>query len=383
MSTFNRAAYIEESLDSILDQTLPPSQVIVVNDGCTDDTADRLADYADRISVLRLANGGKARALNAAMARVTGDYVWIFDDDDVALPTAIASRVEVMRRRPDAGLVFARHYWGTDGVGGRIVRREESTWPSFDESTLLLTFMRGCFTTLQGALIRTSSLRDVGPLRDELLRSQDYDILLRLVRRFPVALLDEPVCIIRRHSGARGPAKVRHDSSQREAMWAKFDGLLGQALRREASLGEYLAPPVITALSPGQVRSALLNRMSVMASKGLAAEMLEDAVAFARASGEAGVTALSESERTLVVESVQQRYFRISVVPERAAFVRGARPLMRLPQGRAVLRGWARGLLGLAHWGGGSVSERLDIAAMAATLAGLSVLPTHGSEALF
>jgi hypothetical protein len=381
MSTFNRATYIEESLNSILEQTLPPDQVIVVDDGSTDDTAGRLAGYGDRIHVLRLANGGKARALNAAMPLVTGAYVWIFDDDDVALPTAISSRVEVMRRHPDAGVVFARHYWGADGVGGKIARKEESTWPSFDESSLLLTFMRGCFTTLQGALIRSSSLREVGPLREELLRSQDYDILLRLVRRFPVALLDEPVCIIRRHSGARGPANVRHDSSEREAMWAKFDGLLGQALRREASLGEYLTPPVKSALRPEQVRSALLNRMSVMASKGLAAEMLEDAVAFARASGEAGVTALSESERALVVESVQQRYFRISVVPERAAFASAARQLMRLPLGRSMLRGWARGLLGLAHWGGGSVSERLDIAAMAATLAGLSVLSSNGSRA--
>ncbi len=331
--------------------------------------------------MIRKENGGKARAINAALPLVTGEYVWVFDDDDVALPTAIEERLQVLEERPDAGLVLARHYWGECDERGRIRRAEEAKWPAFDESTLLLRLMGGCFTTLQGALVHARSMRSVGPFRESLLRSQDYDMLLRLVRQFPVALLDRPVYVARRHGGARGPAEVRHASSEREAIWAKFDGLLGQALRREASLGEYLAPPVKSALSPEQLRSALLNRMSVMASKGLATEMLEDAVAFARASGAAGVTTLSEPERLLVVASVQQRYFRISVVPERAAFVSGARQLMRLPLGRSILRGWARGLLGLAHWGGGGVSERLDVAAMAATLAGLSALPSYGSRA--
>ena len=75
---------------------------------------------------------------------------------------------------------------------------------------------------------------------------------------------------------------LRHAAADREQVWARYDGLLGKHLRREAALGEFLSPPAGDALTQEQTRLALLNSMSVMASKGLAAEMIEDAAAFVR-----------------------------------------------------------------------------------------------------
>ena len=110
MATYNRGPMLEESLESVLAQTHQPCEIIVIDDGSTDDTPSRIASYGDQIRSIRLANGGKSRALNAAMPRVSGDFVWIFDDDDVALPTSIADRVA--RSPPDAGVVFSKHFWG-------------------------------------------------------------------------------------------------------------------------------------------------------------------------------------------------------------------------------------------------------------------------------
>ena len=67
ISTFNRARYIEEALDSVLAQSHPVAQVIVVDDGSTDDTAKRLQRYGSRIETIHQANAGKAAALNRAM----------------------------------------------------------------------------------------------------------------------------------------------------------------------------------------------------------------------------------------------------------------------------------------------------------------------------
>ena len=76
--TYNRADYIEECLDSILNQTVPPLEIIVIDDGSEDDTAQRLESYKDRIIYLHKENGGKPSALNLALTQVRGDYIWLF-----------------------------------------------------------------------------------------------------------------------------------------------------------------------------------------------------------------------------------------------------------------------------------------------------------------
>lgn len=372
ISTYNRAAMLEESLASVLDQTVAPCQVIVIDDGSTDDTAQRVARFGSRVEYQYKDNAGKSSALNTAMPRVTGDFVWVFDDDDVALPTSIETRLRALQANPEAGVVFSRHRWGASRADGRIEAQEEITWPVVDESNLLLTLMRGCFTTLQGALARTESYRAAGPFREELLRSQDYDMLIRLARCGGVALLDEPTFIFRRHDGQRGPTALRHAVTERERHWARYDGMLGRALRHEAGLGEFLTPPLRGELTTAQRREAMLNRMSVMASKGLPSEFIDDAVAFAEQvrSARSEVTA---GERAVAKAVLQYRYFLFNVMPEHADFLTRARVLGRTPQGRTLLRAFARGLLGLARWDGVSSQERLHTLQLALQLAWLGL----------
>lgn len=373
--TFNRGEMLLEAVESVLGQSVAPHQVIVIDDGSTDGSAERLTRYGACIECIRKSNGGKSSALNLGLARATGDLVWVFDDDDVALPESIADRLEVLRDKPECGLVLSRHHWGASSASGAIEAVSEATWPPVDASTVLLTLMKGCFTTLQGALVRTACYRTVGPFREELLRSQDYDMLLRLVRRFDVAFLDKPTYIARRHSGERGPAVVRHTAADREQVWARYDGLLGKHLRRETSLGDFLCPRADGALSQEQTRLALLNRMSVMASKGLAAEMIEDAGAFAKLGTDEATRRLASTEREIAISSVQQRYFLLSVVPQRAEFERLAAPLAQGPLGRALLRSYVRGLVGLAKWGATSMLDRVRLLRLAAGLAIRSYLP--------
>jgi len=345
--------------------------VIVVDDGSTDDTEQRVAKFGPRVQYIYQENRGKAHALNTALARATGEFVWLFDDDDVALPTAIASRVGVMDATPGAEMVLSKHYWGASGSDGRIEVREKATWPAIDGTNLLFTLMRGCFTSLQGALVRAECYRRVGPFRDELLRSQDYEMLIRLVRCCRVVLLDRPTFVVRRHDGERGPASIRHSEVAKEQHWARYDAMIGQGLRQEAALGEYLTPAVGGALTLAQTRDALLNRMSVMASKGLGREFVDDAIAFADASDDRQVV-LTPEQRLTAVAAVQQRYFLLNVVPRPAELLRRARALAQRPLGRPLLRAFVRGLLGLANWGARSARQRGEVLRLAGQLAWLA-----------
>ena len=349
IATYNRGPMLEESLESVLAQTHPPCEIIVIDDGSTDDTASRIARYGGRIRSFRLANGGKARALNAAMPQVGGDFVWVFDDDDVALPTSIADRLAAFT--PEAGAVFSKHFWSRSAADGRIEPGELIKWPEVDNSSVALTLMRGCFTTLQGALVRTACYRSIGPFREELLRSQDYDMLIRLVRRFPIELLPRPTFIFRRHEGQRGSAALRHAASERDRVWARYDGLLGRKLRQDTALGEYLVPPVTGALSTMQQRTATLNRLTVMASKGVADAMLEDATQLAACMQRDRPGRLDPQERKVLIGATQESYFLHNTLADPDQFLQQASALNRTRSGRTLLRTFARGLLGIAWWG--------------------------------
>ena len=112
--------------------------------------------------------------------------------------------------------------------------------------------------------------------------------------------------------------------------------------------------------------------MSVMASKGLAAEMIEDAAAFVRSGTDTETSRLAPAEHAVATASVQHRYFLLTIVPRPAEFESLARDLAGFSVGRDLLRAYARGLLGLAKWGTSAMRERARIIRLAVGLAMLS-----------
>src|SRR5687768_15720087 len=105
--TYNRAQYIGEAIESLLAQTRRPDQIIVVDDGSTDGTLSVLDRYAGRIEIVSKANGGKATAINMAIPRATGGCIWVFDDDDVALPDALERHLHALEQDGQAGFTYS------------------------------------------------------------------------------------------------------------------------------------------------------------------------------------------------------------------------------------------------------------------------------------
>jgi glycosyltransferase involved in cell wall biosynthesis len=278
--TYNRARFLPQCLESLLAQSLPPFEVIVIDDGSTDETRELLRFYAERVMALRKPNGGKSTALNMGLEAVRGDYVWILDDDDVALPYALERMVAPLVENPDFGLSFAGCIKKKESPdGGFEEQGTERIVPEFADCDLFLTLLqRGQFLETSAAvLVRSSVYRQVGPFDARLVRSQDYDMLLRLNRAFPAARVEGPMYIFRQHEGQRGSKKDLFKAEERFRKWRAYDKIILRKVKEETPLQDYLSRDGCPAmLSPSHQRQAYLLRAGVMARGGLFREMLED-----------------------------------------------------------------------------------------------------------
>lgn len=114
IDTFNYGRFVENAIDSVLTQNFPREQyeILVVDDGSTDDTAQRLTKYGNAIHYLRKENGGQASAFNFGFAHAQGQLIALLDADDIWLPEKLRNVHEAFEHNPDAGMVYHRvHLW--------------------------------------------------------------------------------------------------------------------------------------------------------------------------------------------------------------------------------------------------------------------------------
>jgi len=108
INVYNYGRFIEEAIDSVLSQDFPKEQmqVLVVDDGSTDDTPERVRRYGGSIEYVRKENGGQASAFNVGFQHAKGDIVALLDADDYFLPGKLRRIVEEFKKHPDAGMVY-------------------------------------------------------------------------------------------------------------------------------------------------------------------------------------------------------------------------------------------------------------------------------------
>jgi glycosyltransferase involved in cell wall biosynthesis len=120
----NYARYLPEAVDSLLGQDVPFDEVVVVDDGSTDDSRRVLDAYRTRVKVLEIANGGQLGACRAGLAATTADYVYFLDADDTARPELVATIAPVLGTRP---VKVQFQLEGVDGAGAPL----DSVFPTF------------------------------------------------------------------------------------------------------------------------------------------------------------------------------------------------------------------------------------------------------------
>jgi glycosyltransferase involved in cell wall biosynthesis len=289
--TYNRARYLGECLDALLAQTTPPREILVVDDGSTDDTAAIVAAYGRRIMYLRKENGGKSSALNLALTRATGAAIWIFDDDDVAEPGALAALCAALDSVPSAGFAFGGHDNFVDTPAGR--RFIPAPSPHVDPDDLHCALLERCFIFQPALLVRRACYEAVGPFDTAFVRAQDYEMILRLSRHAAGVPVPRILFHQRQHAEMRGTAAHAIDGREVWERQKRFDAAVLEGAHRANSLADYLPRARQSApLGPREQIDALLRRYAVMARKrlwALAVADLAQAADLARAYGIADV----------------------------------------------------------------------------------------------
>jgi glycosyltransferase involved in cell wall biosynthesis len=274
--TFNRAKYLAECIDSILSQTLKAYQVIVINDGSSDDTKSVCERYKHSIEYYELNQVGKPGAINYGIKKVTGDYIWIFDDDDVALAEALERFIEPLRNNPKYGFSYSKFYYSsTDSENGRIgAVLEELRIPDVERRGFLIPLLEANFLGGASLFARTSCYREVGYFNEKLLRSQDYEMAIRMARRFKgIRVSGGATFHYRQHEGIRGALVDRFPIEDRQRKWDEYARLFFRQLYKEISLEEYLPPGEDLTK---KTRQAMLQRIEVMCTKELLPEIFTD-----------------------------------------------------------------------------------------------------------
>jgi len=299
--TFNRARFLGECLDALIGQTAPPRQIIVVDDGSTDDTARVVAGFGDRVDYLRKENGGKSSALNLALAQATGAAIWIFDDDDIADPDALRRLSGALAADPGAGFAFGNHDNFRVDEDGRLSFIPVSP-ARFDLDDLHLAVLERCFIFQPALLVRRRCYDAVGPFDTGLPRAQDYEMLLRLTRHARGVHVPHILFHQRQHDHVRGPATLAIPGGE---IWEKqkyFDALVLEKAHREEDLTDYLprAARGTATPAPGDRVRALLRRAAVMARKKLWRLAGEDIDAAGMLAARHGIRAIGPAETALL-----------------------------------------------------------------------------------
>lgn len=191
---YNAAWCIRRAIDSVLAQTFRDFEVLVVDDGSTDDTAQVLRSYSPAVMVVRKVNGGLSSARNAGIINARGELVAFLDADDCWLPTKLERQVELMRSRPELGFCStAARVVGPDGTLLNI-------WTGAQWQGSFLVHLFGTHGNVAGsgsAVVARRALFDQAGGFDESLRSlEDIDMWMRLAAVSEYSCLHESLTVI-------------------------------------------------------------------------------------------------------------------------------------------------------------------------------------------
>lgn len=215
---YNRARHVAMAIDSVLAQTLPDFELVVVDDGSTDGTPEIVRAYSDsRVRLIRhQSNQGVPRTRNRGLQEARGEYVAMLDSDDYAYPERLERQVAFLDRNPDHALVGSRKR--RMDARGRPVKRLKGfkRRPCSAEAVQARLLFRCCIaqTSVMG---RTALLRAFG-YREAFSAGQEFDLFVRLSRHHRIANLRDVLVCYRSHPGQMSERRAEVENTYRAVM---------------------------------------------------------------------------------------------------------------------------------------------------------------------
>jgi glycosyltransferase involved in cell wall biosynthesis len=196
--TFNRAKYIQDAIQSVLNQTYPNYEILVVDDGSTDDTRQIVAAIeSEKIRYYYKCHQGIALSLNYGINHSRGHFIARLDSDDIFLPEKLGRQVQLLEENPDVDLVYTQVYKMTED--GKILSRypEGHRLPP-EPLRALRNFL---FAPSQSLMFRRECIEQAGVFDENFVIASDWDFFIRLAMVSKLAYINEPLVKTRTHSG--------------------------------------------------------------------------------------------------------------------------------------------------------------------------------------
>ena len=192
--TYNRRQTIGRSIDSILNQTLFPSEIIVVDDGSTDGTSDYIQSNFPSIRLLQQSNKGVSSARNMGIRSSNSDWVALLDSDDEWFPKKLEKQVMTLSQNLDIKFCHTEEIWIRNGVRVNQMKKHQKYGGHIFNKCLDM-----CRISPSSVLFHRSILDDVGYFDKDQKVCEDYDLWLRITAKYPVLYIDES--LIKKYGG--------------------------------------------------------------------------------------------------------------------------------------------------------------------------------------
>jgi len=201
--TFNRSDVLRRALDSVFAQTTPAEEVIVVDDGSTDDTSDWVVrDFPD-CNYIRQENRGVSAARNRGIRAARGEWIALLDSDDEWLPKKLERQRTALANEPEYVLCHTDEIWVRNGRRVNQWKRHRKSGGWIFQRCLPL-----CAISPSSALIKRSLFDEVGLFDESLPACEDYDLWLRICSRYPVLFVDELLLV--KYGGHKDQLSAKH-----------------------------------------------------------------------------------------------------------------------------------------------------------------------------
>lgn len=237
--SFNQGQFIQVTIDSVLDQNYPNLEYLVADGGSTDDTVAILRSYGKKLRWFSQPDKGQTDAINKGMAQTSGEIVLYLNSDDVLLPGALKTIATAFQRQPEVQWLTG-DYAIIDEHGQPMqsfvaaYKRWWRQWPT--KSTLSIAN----YIAQPSTAWRRSAMAEVGPFKQSLRYCMDLDYWFRLMERYPLLTLSQPLSAFRIHSQSKGGSRypqqfaeehrvvVNHQSNQllRWAHWCHAQAIV-------------------------------------------------------------------------------------------------------------------------------------------------------------
>jgi glycosyltransferase involved in cell wall biosynthesis len=197
--TYNRSQFLPEAVHSVLDQTFTDFEIIVVDDGSIDNTKEVINNYQDsRITYIYQENQGVAVALNTGVKRAIGEYVIFLGSDDALVEKALEKHVSILDRYTQVALSYGQAYKMDEN--GRVIGLTKPLYKHSyvrDGKEEIRDLIFG--NHINAAAVRRQCVEKAGGFNTILTIAEDYELWVRLAKKWPVAYIAEPLLKRRRH----------------------------------------------------------------------------------------------------------------------------------------------------------------------------------------